>query len=112
MMPAGVALAAVTPGVAAAAIKLDGAGAVKAPTAAHARAYEHAYAAVARKLGRRRPGRNIIKDGLPGGRLATDAQTVASLAVLRRMLAPAPTPVASSPSTAATAPATSAGASG
>ena len=113
MLPAGVALAAVTPGGAAAAVKSDGAAGLKLPTPAHARAYEHAYAQVARKFGHRQPGRDIVKDGLPGGRPASDAQTVASLAVLKRMLAPAPTPSTTyAATTSASAPTSSAGASG
>ena len=80
--PAGAAVlaaAAAAPGVAAAA----------APTRAHRHAYEHAYHEVAHQLGARVPGRNIIEDGTSRG-AATDAETVSSLAVLHRMLAPAP----------------------
>jgi hypothetical protein len=61
----------------------------KPPTAAHARAYERAYDHVARVFGRRAPGRNIIKQGVAPHKPASDAQTVASLAVLERMVAPA-----------------------
>jgi hypothetical protein len=82
MLPAGAALAALAPGVAAA----------KPATPAHARAYERAYREVAHKFGRRVPGRNIIKDGVRRGRAATDAETLASLVVLHRMLAPPPAP--------------------
>jgi hypothetical protein len=46
---------------------------------------------VSHKFGPRTPGRNIIKDGIGHGRAATDAETVSSLNVLQRMLAPAPT---------------------
>jgi hypothetical protein len=74
--------------VAAAAAAVPGLAAAQAPTPPHARAYEHAYHAVAHQLGARVPGRNIIEDGTPAG-VASDAQTVSSLAVLQRMLAPA-----------------------
>jgi hypothetical protein len=77
LLPAGaLALAAVAPGVASA----------KPPTTAHAHAYERAYHQVAQHLGRRVPGRNIIKNGLGRGRRATDAESVRSLHVLQRML--------------------------
>src|SRR6185437_8212231 len=79
ILPAGAMLAAVLPAVADA----------KPPTAAHARAYERAYDHVARVFGRRAPGRNIIKQGVAPHKPASDAQTVASLAVLERMVAPA-----------------------
>ena len=113
MLPAGAALAALAPGVAAA----------KPATPAHARTYERAYREVAHKFGRRVPGRNIIKDGVRRGRAATDAETIASLAVLDRMLAPppglapaaAPAPVAAPTQASAvtpTVPATTGGAGG
>ena len=79
MVPAGVAVAALTPAIASA----------KPPTAAHARAYEKAYREVSKELGPRVPGRNILKDGRKDHRAVTDAQTVASLVVLERMLLPA-----------------------
>ena len=75
--------------VAAAAVAAPGLAAAQAPTKAHTRAYEHAYHQVAHQLGARVPGRNIIQDGTAHG-AATDAETVGSLAVLQRMLAPAP----------------------
>ena len=81
MLPATAALITLTPAVAAA----------KPPTPAHARAYEHAYHRVAHQLGRRVPGRNIVRDGFAAHQAATDAETVASLGVLERMLAPAST---------------------
>jgi hypothetical protein len=93
-LPVGAAVlaaAAVTPGVAAAA----------APSPAHSHAYEHAYHEVAQQLGARVPGRNIIDDGTAHG-AASDAETVSSLAVLQRMLAPAPS-VSSSTSVASSA---------
>lgn len=90
IVPAGVAVAALAPGVASA----------KPPTAAHARAYEKAYREVSQKLGPRVPGRNIIKDGRKDHRAVTDAQTVASLRVLERMLVPG-TPTTSAVSTLA-----------
>lgn len=78
IVPASAALAAVLPGAAAA----------SPPTPAHARAYERAYRQVVHMLGRRAPGRNIVKDGITVHRRATDAQTLASLSVLDRMVAP------------------------
>jgi hypothetical protein len=83
-----------------AALAAFGAGSAlaKPPTRAHARTYEHAYKQVARKFGPRTPGRNILRDGTAKGRAATDAETMSSLAVLDRMLAPPPT-VTSSTST-------------
>ena len=80
MLPATAAMITLVPGVAAA----------KAPTKAHARAYEHAYHEVQQKLGKRVPGRDIVKDGFSRGHAATDAETVHSLQILERMLAPAP----------------------
>ena len=58
VLPASAALAALAPGAAAA----------KPPSAAHVREYERAYHQVVQRLGRRAPGRNIIKDGLAPGR--------------------------------------------
>ena len=80
--------------------------AAKPTTKAHAHAYEHAYQRVAHQLGARVPGRNIVHDGLPNGHRPSDAQTVSSLTVLERMLAPAvpaAAPTASSVSTGDTA---------
>ena len=72
------------------------------PTAAHVHAYEHAYHQVARRLGPRVPGRNIIEDGVARSRRPTDGQTVASLHVLQRMLVPsAATPTTATATTAA-----------
>ncbi len=88
ILPASLALAAVAPG--GHAHKAPAANGAQAPTPAHARAYEHVYAQVAHKLGRRAPGRNLIKDGFAPHQPATDAETVASIKVLERMLAPAP----------------------
>lgn len=109
ILPAGAALAAVTPGIAAAAV---GPGAVNHPTAAHERAYESAYHAVAKRFGRRAPGRNIVKDGIPGQPL-TDAEVVSSTAVLDRMLGPGtPSPTVSATATtslSSTAPAATGG---
>ena len=100
-----VALAAVGTGVASA----------QPTTAPHARAYERAYHQVVDDLGAQAPGRNIVQDGLAGHRRPSDAQTVASLTVLQRMLTPS-TPAATSTSAAATstsaAGASSAGAAG
>jgi hypothetical protein len=104
MLPAGVAVAALAPGVAAA----------KAPTPAHARSYERVYKEVTHKLGPRVPGRNIVKDGVSAHRAATDAETVASLTVLERMLAPVTNASSSAAAPATSAPVTgsTAGASG
>ena len=102
-LPAAAALAALAPGTAAA----------KPPTLAHARAYEQVYRDVAHAFGRRAPGRNIVEDGVAPNRAATDADVVASLAVLQRMLAPTPTPAATpSSTTGAQVPAASSAGSG
>jgi len=79
ILPAGALLAAAVP------VAAD----AKPPTAAHAHAYERAYRQVVRVLGRRAPGRNIIKQGVAPHKAATDGKTVASLATLERMIAPA-----------------------
>jgi hypothetical protein len=112
ILPAGAVLAAATPGGAVAAVPM-GHGGSTAPTAAHARAYERTYRQVARKLGRRAPGRDIVQDGVAPGRAPTDAEVVASLHLLRRMLAAAfrPAPAVSA-SAGSSAPASSAGAGG
>lgn len=82
----------------------------KPPTPAHAHAYERAYHHVVRLFGRRAPGRDIVKQGIGPHKAATDAQTLASLAVLERMVAPAPaTPAAAPPAQAAASPAASTG---
>lgn len=62
----------------------------KAPTAQHRRAYERAYHRVAHQLGKRTPGRNIVRWGLAGRRRLTDARVERSIVVLHRELAPAP----------------------
>lgn len=62
------------------------------PTPQHVRAYERAYHADQRIEGRTAPGRNIIRDGLASGRAVTDADVMASLAVLQRAIAPPPAP--------------------
>ncbi|HTX13269.1 MAG TPA: hypothetical protein VME22_31925 [Solirubrobacteraceae bacterium] len=79
----------IVPTSAALAAALPGAAAASPPTPAHAHAYERAYRQVVRLFGRRAPGRNIVKDGIAPRRGATDAQTLASLAVLERMVTPA-----------------------
>lgn len=99
MLPAGAALAAIAPAAAVA----------KAPTPAHSRTYARAYHRVAKQMGRRVPGRNIVKDGVSANRAATDAEVLSSIGVLERMLAPtrasartnssASTPATTSPST-------------
>ncbi len=90
LLPVTAVLITLTPGVAAA----------KPPTAAHARAYERTYQRVARTLGRRVPGRNIVRDGFAAHRPATDAETVASLQVLQRMLIPTTAPATMTASSA------------
>lgn len=107
ILAAGAVVAAAAPAGAMAAI-LDGPAPGKAPTPAHARAYERAYATVARERGRRAPGRNIVKAGIAPGWPATDAEVVASLAVLDRMLGSGQSPT-TSPASSSVA---SAGASG
>lgn len=62
----------------------------KPPTPAHARTYERIYRQVARHLGRRAPGRNIVKYGTGAHRRPSDRQMLSSLAVLQRMLSPQP----------------------
>jgi hypothetical protein len=104
IVPAG-AILALTPGIAAAATGAHAIG--KPPTPAHARAYERVYHEVAHRFGRRTPGRNIVKDGVSSHRRASDAEVVASITVLRRMLAPAPTTTTTAATTTATAPVSS-----
>lgn len=70
---------------------LPGAAAIaKPPSAEHVREYESTYNAVQHQFGRRAPGRNIVRWGFAPGQGVTDDQVVASLAVLRSMLAPPP----------------------
>jgi hypothetical protein len=52
--------------------------------------YQADYHAVAHKFGPRAPGRNILKSGLPGGKRANGSAVLRSIAVLERMLHPAP----------------------
>jgi hypothetical protein len=108
ILPAGLVLAAAMPAGAGAAVPRG--GGAKAPTRSHDRAYERAYTRVAGKLGRRAPGRNIVKDGVTRGRPASDAQVVSSLHVLQRMLAAALRPAAATATSAAAV--SSAGAAG
>jgi hypothetical protein len=110
ILPAGAMLAATVPAAAGAAVA-GGHGGVKPPTTAHARAYERTYARVAHKLGRRAPGRNIMKFGAAKGRAATDAEVVSSLHVLERMLAAAMNPTTTTTATSS-AVGSAAGASG
>ncbi len=91
MLPATVALAGGVSGVADA----------KPATPAHARAYERVYRQVAHKLGHRAPGRDIVRYGTGDHRHPTDRQTLSSLGVLQRMLAPANDTNTSTPSAAA-----------
>jgi Transglycosylase-like domain len=67
------------------------AAAAKPPSSIHVRAYEREYQRVVHVLGRRAPGRNIVKFGVSARGPATDADVLSSLAVLGRMLAPPPT---------------------
>ncbi len=110
IVPTGIALAVAAPGVAAAAIPVAHPASASQPTTAHMAAYERAYQKAVKEFGHRAPGRNIVKDGMASGSAPSDAQVVASLAVLERMLAPAPT--TSSTIAASSAPASSAGAAG
>jgi len=91
MLPATVALAGGVSGVADA----------KPATPAHARAYERVYRQVAHKLGHRAPGRDIVTYGTGDHRRPTDTQTLSSLGVLQRMLAPANDTTTGTPSAAA-----------
>jgi soluble lytic murein transglycosylase-like protein len=61
----------------------------KSVTPRHARQYARLYHQVAAKLGRRAPGRNIVRWGTRS-HAVTDAQVVNSIGVLERMLAPTP----------------------
>lgn len=69
------------------------------PSPSHARAYERAYREVAHKLGRRAPGRNIVRYGTGAHRRPSDRQTLSSLGVLQRMLTPSPSSSGASAST-------------
>ena len=80
----------IIPASAMVAAELPAAADATPPTAAHAHAYERAYHHVVRLLGRRAPGRNIVEQGVAPHRAATDAETLASLSMLQRMVAPAP----------------------
>ena len=91
MLPATVAVAGAAAGMADA----------KPPTPEHAHAYERVYRQVAHKLGRRAPGRNIVKYGTGAHRRPSDGQTLSSLEVLQRMLAPAISSDPGTPSAAA-----------
>ena len=102
MLPATAAMITLVPGVAMA----------KPPTKAHARAYEHAYDQVQHKLGKRVPGRNIVKDGFSRGHAATDSETVHSMQILERMLTPTPAAAPAATATSALASGSTAGAGG
>jgi hypothetical protein len=110
IVPTGIALAAAAPGVAAAAIPAAHTASAKGTSAAHVSAYERAYQKAVKEFGHRAPGRNIVKDGVASGGAPSDAQVLASLAVLERMVAPAPT--TSATTTSSTAPVSTAGAAG
>lgn len=71
----------------------------KEPTARHRGVYEYLYRHTSEKFGRRAPGRNIVRDGLPG-RSPSDADVVRSIGVLERTLASSP-PVSDAGPTAA-----------
>lgn len=111
ILPAGAVLAAVAPAGAVAAVS-GGNTRVTAPTPAHSRVYERTYARVAHKLGRRAPGRNIVRFGVAKGRAATDAEVVSSLHVLQRILAAAMAPATATATATSSASVSSAGASG
>lgn len=87
--------------LAVAAAAVPAVAAAKPTTPAHRHAYEHVYHKVAKQLGARVPGRNIVSDGMPSGHRPTDAQTMSSLTVLQRMLAPAASGAGVSGATAA-----------
>jgi hypothetical protein len=77
-----------------------------AVTRQHSRQYTKAYRAVARKDGKRAPGRYILGDGIRaknGVRAPTDAEVVKSLGVLESMLAPPPAPAAPQATSTSTA---------
>jgi hypothetical protein len=76
--------------------------AAKQPTARHRGVYQYLYRHTSKKFGPRAPGRNIVRDGLPG-RSANDADVVRSISVLEGMLAPSPA-MGEASSTAAGAP--------
>jgi hypothetical protein len=78
-------------------------------TPAHARDYEHVYHEVAHQLGANTPGRNIVTDGTAHGGRPSDAQTLASLAVLQRMIGAAAAPAAATSAATATAATTETG---
>ncbi len=101
MLPAGAAIAAIAPAAAVA----------KAPTPAHVRTYGRAYHRVAHRLGRRVPGRNVVKDGVSANRAATDAEVLASIGVLERMLGRVHAPANTHTSLSASAASSSSGTS-
>jgi hypothetical protein len=72
-----------------AAIALPAAATAAVPSST-AHRYKADYHAVAHKFGPRAPGRNILKEGLAGGRRAHASDVRHSIAVLERMLHPAP----------------------
>lgn len=77
------------------AISVPAAAAAQPVTPQHARKYAQLYHQAAAKLGRRAPGRNIVRWGVAHNKSATDTQVLTSIGVLERMLAPPPavTPV-------------------
>ena len=80
---------------------------------AHARAYEHTYHEVAHQFGASTPGRNIVADGTARGHRPDDAQTLASLTVLQRMIGSASaSPAATTVASTSSEPGSAAGASG
>ncbi len=87
-----------------AALALPAAATAAVPSST-AHRYQADYHAVAQKFGSRAPGRNIITQGLPGGKRASTSDVLRSIGVLERMLHPAPVVRAPAPTeTAAPAP--------
>jgi hypothetical protein len=72
------------------AVSVPAAAAAKPVTPQHAHQYTRLYHKVAVKMGRRAPGRNIVRWGFGPDKKATDAQVLVSIGVLERMLVPAP----------------------
>lgn len=76
------------------------AGAVPAQAGKVQNEYSDLYTKVADELGKRAPGRNIVKYDLANGKEPTKAQLLQSIEVLDRMLnPPAPAPVATATTT-------------
>ena len=96
-----------------AALALPAAATAAVPSST-AHRYQADYHAVAQKFGSRAPGRNIITQGLPGGKHANASAVLRSINVLERMLHPTPvlhvrySPAPAAPSTSSASTTTSA----